>query len=70
MEVWKIIRYFAENKRNKNMAKPIAPTPPLKGQAAVDFVEEINKNKKASMDEKTAIKKGASRIKSMLTFTF
>ena len=52
------------------MAKPIAPTPPLKGQAAVDFVEEINKNKKASATEKSSVKEGASRIKAMLTFTF
>ena len=54
----------------EKMAKPIAPTPPLKGQAAVDFVEEINKNKKASATEKSSVKEGASRIKAMLTFTF
>ena len=54
----------------EKMAKPIAPTPPLKGQAAIDFVEEINKNKKASATEKSSVKEGASRIKAMLTFTF
>lgn len=52
------------------MAKPIAPTPPLKGQAALDFITELNKNKKASSIEIQKVKNGAERIKSMLTFTF
>ena len=52
------------------MAKPIAPTPPLKGQAALDFIAELNKNKKASSTEIQKVKNGAERIKSMLTFTF
>ena len=30
------------------MAKPIAPTPVLKGQAAIDFIQELSQNKKAS----------------------
>ena len=51
------------------MAKPIAPTPVLKGQAAVDFVEELSKNKKASEEETARVKAGADRIQAMLTFT-
>ena len=51
------------------MAKPIAPTPVLKGQAAVDFVKELSKNKKASKEERARVKAGADRIEAMLTFT-
>ena len=50
------------------MAKPIAPTPVLKGQAAIDFISELSKNKKASEAETDRIKQGFDRIKSMLTF--
>lgn len=52
------------------MAKPIAPTPPLKGRAALDFIAELYKYKKASSTEIQKVKNGAERIKSMLTFTF
>lgn len=52
------------------MAKPIAPTPPLKGETAIDFLREISKNKKVSPEERERIRKGAQRIKSMLTFNF
>lgn len=52
------------------MAKPIAPTPPLKGEAAIDFIREISKNKKVSPEEREKVRKGAQRIKSMLTFNF
>ena len=51
------------------MAKPIAPTPVLKGQAAVDFVSELLQNKKASTTEKARVEAGADRIQAMLTFT-
>lgn len=51
-----------------NMAKPIAPTPVLKGQAAVDFVKELLMNKKASKEEAARVKAGADRIEAMLTF--
>lgn len=50
------------------MAKPIAPTPILQGQAAVDFIREISKNKKASEEEIANMDKGAARIQAMLTF--
>ena len=33
------------------MAKPIAPTPVSKGQAAIDFIQELSQNKKASEEE-------------------
>lgn len=52
------------------MARPIAATPPLKGQAAIDFITELEKNKKASSEEKRRVKAGAERIKAMLTFNF
>lgn len=52
------------------MAKPIAPTPPLKGQAAVDFFTEMEQQKKATADERARVKAGAERIKKMLTFDF
>ena len=52
------------------MAKPIAPTPPLKGQAAVDFFAEMEQQKKATMAERVRVKAGAKRIKKMLTFNF
>lgn len=50
------------------MAKPIAPTPVLKGQAAVDFIAELSKNKKAHENETKQVKDGAARIQAMLTF--
>lgn len=50
------------------MAKPIAPTPVLKGQAAIDFIKELSKNKKASQEETVRVNKGADRIQAMLTF--
>ncbi len=52
------------------MAKPIAPTPELHGQAAIDFITEIEKNKKASEEEKKRIKERAKIVKSWLTFQF
>lgn len=52
------------------MAKPIAPTPPLHGQAAVDFFTEMEKQKKASKEERAKVKAGADRIRKMLTFEF
>lgn len=52
------------------MAKPITPTPPLKGQAAIDFFIEISKKKKATPAEKAKVKEGAMRIKALLTFNF
>lgn len=52
------------------MAKPITPTPPLKGEAAIDFIRELNKNKKATPEEREKVRKDAQRIKSMLTFNF
>ena len=52
------------------MAKPIAPTPVLKGQAAIDFIQELSQNKKASEEETIRINKGAERINAMLSFSF
>lgn len=52
------------------MPKPIAPTPPLKGKAALDFIAELEKDKKAPAEEKKRVKEGAKRIREMLTFSF
>ena len=52
------------------MAKPIAPTPPLTGQAAVDFFAEMEQQKKATTAERARVNAGAERIKKMLTFNF
>ena len=48
------------------MAKQITPTPPLKEQAAIDFITEISK-KRRSPSRKEG---GAMRIKALLTFNF
>ncbi|MBR4513004.1 MAG: hypothetical protein IKX13_00505 [Bacteroidales bacterium] len=52
------------------MAKPIEPTPVLKGDDAYEFVAEMEKHEKASDEEKARVAQGASFIQSMLTFTF
>lgn len=57
-------------KTKRIMAKPIAPTPPLTGQAAVDFFAEMEQQKKATTAERARVKAGAERIKKMLTFNF
>jgi hypothetical protein len=63
--------YFCQIIKTKRiMAKPIAPTPPLTGQAAVDFFAEMEQQKKATSAERARVKAGAERIKKMLTFNF
>lgn len=52
------------------MAKPIEPTPVLKGDDAYDFVAQMEQEQKASAEEKKRVAKGASFIQSLLTFTF
>lgn len=52
------------------MAKPIEPTPVLKGDDAYEFVAEMEKHEKASAEEKARVAKGASFIQSLLTFAF
>lgn len=67
-----ILAIFANEIKQKVlfMAKPIAPTPPLTGQAAVDFFAEMEQQKKATTAERARVKAGAERIKKMLTFNF
>lgn len=65
----KNVVYLCREKK-KNMARQIAPTPPLTGQAAVDFITEYEKHDKASEEEKIKTIEGYERIKSMLTFDF
>ncbi len=52
------------------MAKPIEPTPVLKGDDAFEFVAEMEKQEKASAEEKARVAKGAAFIQSLLTFSF
>ncbi|MCQ2232676.1 MAG: hypothetical protein MJZ30_12590 [Paludibacteraceae bacterium] len=52
------------------MANPITPTPELHGQVALDFITEIEKNVKASEEEKKRVKEEAEIVKSWLTFNF
>lgn len=52
------------------MARQIASTPPLRGKAALDFIRELEKDRKVSSEEKKRVKEGAERIKAMLTFSF
>lgn len=52
------------------MACPIAPTPALSGQAAIDFLTAISNSPRESAVEKEQIFAGAERIRQMLTFKF
>lgn len=68
LSVNKFQRTFVTGKQrqNKNMAKPIAPTPVLRGQSALDFMVKISENRKASLEETTRVNTGADRIQSMM----
>ena len=52
------------------MAKPIEATPVLEGSDALAFFAEMEKNEKASEEERNRIKADAEIIRSMLTFAF
>ena len=61
---------FAEIFKNNDMARDIAPTPPLHGQDAIDFIAELEKNEKVSEEERKRIFADAEIFKSWLTFKF
>lgn len=72
-------RVFSENlyfckrkslKGEKIMAKPIEATPVLEGSDALAFFAEMEKNEKASEEEKKRVKADADIIRAMLTFAF
>ena len=52
------------------MAKPIEPTPVLNGDDAFEFISQMEKQQKASAEEKARVAKGASFIQALLTFAF
>lgn len=52
------------------MAKPIEATPVLEGEDVYEFVVQMEKETKASEEEKKRIAEGASFIESLLTFVF
>lgn len=65
--------YFCNRKTSKGekiMAKPIEATPVLEGSDALAFFAEMEKNEKASEEEKKRVKADADIIRSMLTFAF
>lgn len=52
------------------MARPIEATPVLEGSDALAFIEEMEKNKKASEKEKEQVRADAEIIRSMINFVF
>ena len=52
------------------MARPIAATPPLRGQDAIDFLLEMERCEKVTPEEMERIKAGAERIQKMIDFDF
>ena len=52
------------------MAKPIEATPVLEGNDAIAFLAEMEKQERASAEEKKRVKADADIIRAMLTFTF
>lgn len=52
------------------MARPIAPTPILSGQDAIDFITSINNVKKVSEAERSRIFEGSKRIEKMFINRF
>ena len=57
-------------KGDKIMAKPIEATPVLEGNDAIAFLAEMEKQERASAEEKKRVKADADIIRAMLTFTF
>jgi len=55
-------RIWLSLSQKEKMAKPIAPTPPLKGKDAVEFIRELERNKKVSSEEKERKKAISSNI--------
>ena len=52
------------------MARPIEATPVLKGDDALAFIAEMEKDEKATEEEKRRVKADADIIRAMLTFAF
>lgn len=52
------------------MARPIEATPVLEGMDAVAFIAEMEKNEKATKEEKRRVKEDAEFMRSLLTFAF
>ncbi len=52
------------------MARPIAPTPILSGQDAVDFITSVNNAEKVSEEERLRIFEGSKRIEKMFVNRF
>lgn len=52
------------------MVRQIKPTPVLRGEDAVNFIEKIEQRKKASKKELERMNEGFQRIEKMMTFKF
>lgn len=55
-------------KGEKTMAKPIEATPVLEGADAVAFIAEMEKNEKASKEEKMRVQADANFFRSMFHY--
>jgi len=55
-------------KGDKTMAKPIEATPVLEGADALAFIAEMEKNEKASKEEKMRIKADANSFRAMFHY--
>ncbi|MCL3849927.1 MULTISPECIES: hypothetical protein [Parabacteroides] len=52
------------------MARQIKPTPVLKDEDAVNFIQKLEQRKKASKKELERMNEGFQRINEMMTFKF
>ncbi|MBQ9254574.1 MAG: hypothetical protein IJ213_04300 [Bacteroidales bacterium] len=50
------------------MARPIEPTPVLKGEDAFNFVKAMEEAEKVSQEEKEKMEEAYQKLKSWLTF--
>ena len=61
-------RKYIELKGEKTMAKPIEATPVLEGNDALAFIAEMEKNEKASKEEKMRVKADANSFRAMFHY--
>ena len=59
---------FAENLKHTTMARPIAPTPTLRGLEALRFMEKMDNVQPISKERKEQMKKDYELFKSRATF--
>lgn len=52
------------------MARPIAPTPTLKGKDALEFITALHNVKKITLEERKEMDEAYNEIMSMIDFNF